>query len=85
MPRYRRAIRPAPHFRAGSAELLHDLAEERRRIDGLHTHLADARTAAMVSGSEAAALRAQAAERLTWRLLRRLRWAMRSGRLDLAP
>jgi hypothetical protein len=51
--------------------------EERRRIDGLHTDLADARTAAMISGSEAAALRTQAAERVTWRLLRRLRWALR--------
>jgi predicted RNase H-like nuclease (RuvC/YqgF family) len=40
-------------------ELLHDLAEERRRIDGLHTDLADARTAAMISGSEAAALRSR--------------------------
>ena len=33
--------------------------ELQRRIDGLHTDLADARTAAMISGSEAAALRAE--------------------------
>jgi hypothetical protein len=35
------------------------LTEERRRIGGLHSDLADARTAAMISGSEAAALRAR--------------------------
>jgi hypothetical protein len=29
------------------------------RIDGLHTDLADARTAAMISGADAAALRAR--------------------------
>jgi hypothetical protein len=33
--------------------------ELQRRIDGLHVDLADARTAAMISGSEAAALRAR--------------------------
>jgi len=33
--------------------------ELQRRIDGLHTDLADARTAALISGSEAAALRAE--------------------------
>jgi chromosome segregation ATPase len=33
--------------------------ELQRRVDGLHTELADARTAAMISGSEAAALRHQ--------------------------
>ena len=49
------------------------LTEERRRIDGLHTDLADARTAAMISGSEAAALRAENAllkARPWWRRLR---------------
>jgi hypothetical protein len=35
------------------------LTEERRRIDGLHADLADARTAAMITGCEAAALRAE--------------------------
>jgi predicted nucleic acid-binding protein len=53
--------------------------ELQRRIDGLHTDLADARTAAMIAGSEAAALRAQADERRSWRLLRRLRWALRAA------
>ena len=53
------------------------LTEGRRLIDTLHIDLADARTAAMISGSEAAALRAQADERRGWRLLRRLRWALR--------
>ena len=33
--------------------------ELQRRIDGLHADLADARTAAMISGSEAAALRCE--------------------------
>jgi predicted RNase H-like nuclease (RuvC/YqgF family) len=33
------------------------LADERRRINGLYTDLADARTAAMISGCEAAVLR----------------------------
>jgi hypothetical protein len=50
------------HERVGRAErrgeeLLALLAEERRRIDGLYTELADARTAAMISGCEAAVLR----------------------------
>ena len=38
-------------------ELQASLADERRRIDGLYTKLADARTATMISGSEAAVLR----------------------------
>jgi hypothetical protein len=33
--------------------------ELQRRIDGLHTDLADARTAAMITGCEAAALRSR--------------------------
>ena len=37
------------------------LADERRRIDGLQTDFADARTAAMITGCEAAALRARLA------------------------
>jgi len=53
------------------------LTEGRRLIDTLHIDLADARTAAMIAGSEAAALRAQAEERRGWRLLRRLHWALR--------
>ena len=47
------------------------LAEERRRIDGLYTDLADAGTAAMISGADAAALRTQlellTARRPWWR------------------
>ena len=39
--------------------------ELQRRIDGLHTDLADARTAAMISGSEAAALRSRIDEIVT--------------------
>jgi hypothetical protein len=42
-------------------ELQASLPEERRRIDGLYTELADARTAALISGSEAAALRTRLA------------------------
>ena len=61
--------------RAERAELR--IEELQRRIDGLHSDLADARTAGMISGSEAAALRTQADERRTWHLLRRLRWALR--------
>jgi hypothetical protein len=49
----------------------------RRQIDTLYVDLADARTAALITGCEAAALRAQADERRSWRLLRRLRWALR--------
>ena len=56
------------------------LTEERRRIDGLHLDLADARTAAVITGCEAAALGAQAEERRDSRLLRRLRWALNWGR-----
>jgi len=47
------------------------LAEERRKIDGLYTDLADARTAAVISGADAAALRTQleiaTARRPWWR------------------
>ena len=60
-------------------ELQAALAEERLRIDNLHAELADARTATMIAGSEAAALRAQSDERRDWRLLRRLRWALRAS------
>ena len=56
------------------------LTEERRRIDGLHLDLADARTAAVITGCVAAALGAQAEERRDSRLLRRLRWALYWGR-----
>jgi hypothetical protein len=53
------------------------LTAGRRRIDTLYVDLADARTAALITGCEAAALRAQADERRSWRLLRGLRWALR--------
>jgi chromosome segregation ATPase len=56
------------------------LTEGRRQIDTLYVDLADARTAVMIAGSEAATLRAQAEERRGWRLLRRLRWALSGGR-----
>jgi hypothetical protein len=49
------------------------LAEERRRVDGLYTELADARTAAMISSADAAALRARL-EILTARLPWWRRW-----------
>jgi len=61
------------------AELQALLTEERQRIDGLYVDLADARTAVMIAGSEAAAQRAQAEERRGWHLLRRLRWALRGS------
>ena len=50
-------------------ELQASLGEERRRVDGLYTDLADARTAAVISGADAAALRTQLAlltERRPW-------------------
>ena len=50
-------------------ELLALLAEEQRRVGGLYVELADARTAAMITGCEAAALRGQLAlltERRPW-------------------
>ena len=40
-------------------ELQASLGDERRRVDGLYTDLADARSAAMISGADAAALRTQ--------------------------
>ena|SRR6516225_4828787 len=45
--------------------------------DELAQALADARAAERIAAGEAAALRAQADERHGWRLLRRLRWALR--------
>ena len=51
--------------------------DARRRIDGLYADLADARTAAMITGCEAAALRAQDDGRREWGFMRRLRWAVR--------
>ena len=56
-----RAERQVEEGRQRIDELQASLADERRRIDGLHTDLADARTAAMVSGCEAAVLRTQLA------------------------
>ena len=51
--------------------------DARRRIDGLYADLADARTAAMITGCEAAALRAHDDQRREWGFMRRLRWAVR--------
>jgi hypothetical protein len=52
----------------------------RRRIDELHTALADAVTAERIAAGEAAALRTQADARRGWRLVRRLRWALRGDK-----
>lgn len=54
-----------------------EVVEARRRIDELHTALADAVTAERIAAGEASALRAQTADRRAWRLLRRLHWALR--------
>ena len=56
-----RAERQVEEGRQRIDELQASLADERRRIDGLQTDFADARTAAMITGCEAAALRAQLA------------------------
>lgn len=60
------------------------VAEGRNRIDELfsmlevsHGKLADAVAAQRIAADEAAALRAEADRRREWRLLRRLRWAIR--------
>ena len=54
-----RAERQVEEGRQRIDELQASLADERRRIDGLQTDFADARTAAMITGCEAAALRAR--------------------------
>ena len=56
-----RAERQVEEGRQRIDELQASLADERRRIDGLQTDFADARTAAMITGCEAAALRARLA------------------------
>jgi predicted RNase H-like nuclease (RuvC/YqgF family) len=54
-----RAERQVEEGRQRIDELQASLADERRRIDGLQTDFADARTAAMITGWEAAAARAR--------------------------
>jgi uncharacterized coiled-coil DUF342 family protein len=56
-----RAERQVEEGRQRIVELEASLADEQRRIDGLQTDFADARTAAMITGREAAALRARLA------------------------
>ena len=56
-----RAERQVEEGRQRIDELQASLADERRRIDGLQTDFADARTAAMITGWEAAAARARLA------------------------
>jgi hypothetical protein len=60
--------------RCGQAEARADRAE--RRVQELRTALADARSAQQIAGGEAAWLRALTDEQRSWRLLRRLRWAL---------
>jgi predicted RNase H-like nuclease (RuvC/YqgF family) len=67
-----RAERRVEEERQRIDELQTSLADERRRIDGLQTDFADARTAAMITCCEAAALRARLAlqtdeQRRPWR------------------
>jgi hypothetical protein len=57
-------------------------AEERadrveRRVEELRTALADARSSEQLARGEAAWLRSLTDEQRSWRLLRRLRWALR--------
>jgi uncharacterized coiled-coil DUF342 family protein len=56
-----RAERQVEEGRQRIDELQASFAAERRRIDGLQTDFADARTAAIITGCEAAALRARLA------------------------
>jgi hypothetical protein len=61
--------------RVDRAERLLD--EERERIGQLTTDLADAVGGERIASGEAAALRAELDRRREWKLLRRLRWALR--------
>jgi hypothetical protein len=56
---------------------LDEATEDRRRVDELRIALADAVAAERIAAGEAAGLRAEVDERRTWRLVRRLRWALR--------
>jgi hypothetical protein len=56
---------------------LDEAADERRRVDELRIALADAVAAERIASGHAAALRAEADARRSWRLLRRLREALR--------
>jgi len=71
-------------LRATIADLRQRLDHERdradraqSRVDELYTALADAVAAEHIAAGEASALRTQAEERRTWRVLRRLCWALR--------
>jgi hypothetical protein len=55
-----------------------DRAEQ--RIDDLEAKIADAIGAERISAGEASALRAELDRRREWKLLRRLRWAVRGDR-----
>jgi predicted RNase H-like nuclease (RuvC/YqgF family) len=64
-----RAERQVEEGRKRIDELQATLVEERRRIEGLYAELGDARTAAMISGCEAAVLRTRLellSERRPW-------------------
>jgi hypothetical protein len=56
---------------------LDEVTEDWRRVDELRIAVADAVAAERVAAGAAAALRALADDRRTWRMLRRLRWALR--------
>jgi hypothetical protein len=61
--------------RCGQAEARADRAEN--RVDELRTALADARSSEHTAIGEAAWFRSLMDEQRSWRLLRRLRWALR--------
>jgi hypothetical protein len=60
--------------RCGQAEARADRAE--RRIEELRTALADARSSEHIARGEVAWLQSLTDEQRSWRLLRRLRWAL---------
>jgi hypothetical protein len=57
--------------------LREQLDRERARADRAESALADAVAAEQIAAGAAARLRAEAADRRTWGLWRRLRWALR--------
>ena len=62
------------------APLREQLDRERARADRAESALADAVAAERIAAGAAAGLHAEADDRRTWRLLRRLRWALRPRR-----
>ena len=81
VPRIIEALKGAVDTLRAQLKREHNRADRaEQRIDDLEATIADAIGAERIAAGEAAALRAELNRRREWRLLRRLRWALRGDR-----